>query len=101
MGREVGFTGRLLWAKLAEDLDIIPAPDHGKIEGTWASGSLAACRCDLMTSDLMLTLRVAKLSHDREGQDLLPLSGSLQGGVAAGQSGCSRRGGCNTKSRGQ
>lgn len=42
--------GQLLWAKLAEGLNM-SEPDHGKIEGLCASGSLAAYRCDFMTSD--------------------------------------------------
>lgn len=48
----------------------------------------------------MPTLRLAKLSHGRERQSLLPFSGSIQGGVATSESMCSRCGGCNTKSRG-
>lgn len=39
-----------------------------------ASGSLAACRYDLMTSDLIPTLRLAKLGYDGEKHNLLPLS---------------------------
>lgn len=58
--------GQLLWAKLAEGLNIMSEPDHGRIEGMCASGSLAACRCDVMTSDRMPTWRLAKLSHGGE-----------------------------------
>lgn len=58
--------GQLLWAKLAEDLDITSVPDHGKTEGMCVSGSLAARGHDLMTSDPMPTLRLAKPSHGRE-----------------------------------
>lgn len=93
--------GQLLWAKLAEDLDIISGPDHGKIEGMCASDSLAACRCDLMTSDLMPSLRLAKVwSHSMERRNLLPLSGSSQGGVALSESRCRRLGAVkNTEQR--
>lgn len=58
--------GQLLWAKLAEDLDRMSVPDHGNIEGMCISGSMAAYGHDLMTSDPMPTLRLAKLSHDKE-----------------------------------
>lgn len=57
--------GTTLWAKLAEDLDFGSGPDGGKMEGMCASSSLAAGRCDLMTSDPRPTLRLAKLSHGR------------------------------------
>lgn len=68
--------GQLLWAKLAKDLDVMSAPDHGETEGMCASGSMAACGCDLVTSGPMSTFRLAKLSHSREKQNLLPFSGS-------------------------
>lgn len=71
-----GFRGQLLWTKLAENLAIMSETDHGKTEGMCASGSLAATKCDLMTSDPMPTWRLGKLNHGREGQNLLPLSGS-------------------------
>lgn len=89
--------GQLLWAELAEGLSTMSEPDHGKIEGMCASGSLAACRCDLMTSDPVPTWRLAKLSHGRERESL---SGSRQESAAISKSRCRGRGGCNAKSRG-
>lgn len=53
-----------------------------------------------MTSNSMPTLRLAKLSHGRERQNLPPAPGSSQGDVATGESRFSRGGGCGTKSRG-